>query len=902
MKLLKPNWVSHDGSPIFSVDVHPDGSRFATGGQGSDSGVVIIWNMAPIRSESDELNPDIPKVLCEMTNHLGCVNCVRWSVDGKWLASGGDDALVMIWQIKFQGVERSSFGTNYEQWRCVHMLRGHNGDVLDLSWSPDQKYIASCSVDNSIIIWNARNLPQKFSVISGHQGLVKGITWDPVGKYVASQSDDRTVRIWRTSDWKEERKISDPFKHCGGTTHVLRLSWSPDGKYLVSAHALNNDGPTAQIIQRGDWKTGMDFVGHRKAIEVVSFNPHLFARNGSCSDNHGCIAIGSRDRSLSIWLTSLKRPLVVTHDLFKDSILDISWSRDGYELMVCSTDGSIAYICLSEKELGSRLSKQAIEDLFVSTYGCERAGSRSSNISMDIIEDPDILKLHTDKTTTPEKNLTAQNSTPQKYEDATSSAQLNRSIQLTSDSAKLPTVTQQKESRTKDGRRRITPVMLDSQTSSLSGTPLPFSSFSPANKDSKEQSSVVTTSQPKPPSEVVLPIGSPPPKPISFEPLSPSKKGTSEKLAKVGEKRQPEPETLLPKAKKVKRAKANETSAQSSTPQKTINVHTMAKQATLPVPNIETNVTVQIIARAGESAPVTVELDNSSARCIVTCRKGESVVWSTTLPSKGLLVSGNQFITCVVCKDKSMSLYSSESGRSLLARLMLPCQPHALKTNMHTVMVVGGDAHVNVWDVLNMKSVIQQVSFGHLLEGGKRLESSTVTASGIPVLNLTSVSYMFHKDMSIWMEVCNSDEHTEIQSPQFSLTKESTPLEHIQKSTSARSDSVTQMLLGLKNTSNRSSTLAFLESQMSRSLCLQSPLEYQHWTKAYVRYLVTENLESRLREFCMTFAGPGDHGSMILGFPRQVFLKDFLAVVAGSGKLQRLYCELRDSLDISREA
>jgi len=59
---------------------------------------------------------------------------------------------------------------------------------------------------------------------------------------------------------------------CGGTTHVLRLDWSPDGQYVVSAHAMNNSGPTAQIIERGNqngWRTEKDFVGHRKAITVV---------------------------------------------------------------------------------------------------------------------------------------------------------------------------------------------------------------------------------------------------------------------------------------------------------------------------------------------------------------------------------------------------------------------------------------------------------------------------------------------------------------------------------------------------------------------------------------------------------------------------------------------------------
>ena len=33
-----------------------------------------------------------------------------------------------------------------------------------------------------------------------------------------------------------------------GTTHTLRLDWSTDGTFLVSAHAMNNGGPTAQLV------------------------------------------------------------------------------------------------------------------------------------------------------------------------------------------------------------------------------------------------------------------------------------------------------------------------------------------------------------------------------------------------------------------------------------------------------------------------------------------------------------------------------------------------------------------------------------------------------------------------------------------------------------------------------
>ena len=62
------------------------------------------------------------------------------------------------------------------------------------------------------------------------------------------------------------------YVQCGGTTHVLRLCWSPDGFYLVSAHAMNNRGPTAQIIEREGWEPTMDFVGHRKAVTCVVSN------------------------------------------------------------------------------------------------------------------------------------------------------------------------------------------------------------------------------------------------------------------------------------------------------------------------------------------------------------------------------------------------------------------------------------------------------------------------------------------------------------------------------------------------------------------------------------------------------------------------------------------------------
>ena len=65
--------------------------------------------------------------------------------------------------------------------------------------------------------------------------------------------------------------VDAPFQESGATTHVLRPGWSPDGSIIVSAHAMNGGGPTAQIVERGTWKANRDFVGHKKAVSCARF-------------------------------------------------------------------------------------------------------------------------------------------------------------------------------------------------------------------------------------------------------------------------------------------------------------------------------------------------------------------------------------------------------------------------------------------------------------------------------------------------------------------------------------------------------------------------------------------------------------------------------------------------------
>ncbi|CAG5917506.1 unnamed protein product [Menidia menidia] len=508
------------GKPIFSVDIHPDGTKFATGGQGEDSGKVMIWNMAPVLKEEDEKNESVPKMLCQMDNHLACVNCVRWSNNGLYLASGGDDKLVMVWKRAALIGPSTVFGSssklaNVEQWRCVTILRNHTGDVMDVAWSPHDVWLASCSVDNTIVIWNARKFPEMVTCLRGHTGLVKGLTWDPVGKYIASQADDHSLKVWRTVDWQMEANITKPFSECGGTTHVLRLSWSPDGQYLVSAHAMNNSGPTAQIVERDGWKTNMDFVGHRKAVTVVTFNPKIFKKkqkNGSAPKPgcpYCCCAVGSKDRSLSVWvstppnahirsgplasagsdqlslsplqLTSLKRPLVVIHDLFDKSIMDISWTLTGLGMLVCSMDGTVAYLDFSQDELGDPLNEEEKNTIHQNIYGKSLAITTEVQLSTTIIENPEMLKYQQERQTSAQAGAGAASAGPEAAAPKVNSVMNGESLEdirkvSPGGGASHPPppagapvnarllfqnlLKKQVETRTADGRRRITPLCI----------------------------------------------------------------------------------------------------------------------------------------------------------------------------------------------------------------------------------------------------------------------------------------------------------------------------------------------------------------------------------------------------------------------------------------------------------
>lgn len=86
------------------------------------------------------------------SNHERTVNVVKFSESGEFIASGADDHCVIILEKKLRPV----FGLDeeVESWGPKRVLRGHINEIHDLTWIEQDKFLASASMDATVIIFN----------------------------------------------------------------------------------------------------------------------------------------------------------------------------------------------------------------------------------------------------------------------------------------------------------------------------------------------------------------------------------------------------------------------------------------------------------------------------------------------------------------------------------------------------------------------------------------------------------------------------------------------------------------------------------------------------------------------------------------------------------------------------
>ena len=205
---------------ISSLAWSSDGQHLASGA-GSfsmDAGELKIWDLASGREEF-ALGGALP---------YG-VRTVAWSPDGKQLATGG--GRIGGFQNRFPGELRIWDAANGQE---LVSLVGHMGHINSIAWSPDGKRLASSSGEfhppGEIKIWDPATGKELLN-LAGHTNEVNMVAWSPDGKHLASTCSDGTAKIWDAETGQELRTLH------GHRIAVLKVAWSPDGTRLATTSA-----------------------------------------------------------------------------------------------------------------------------------------------------------------------------------------------------------------------------------------------------------------------------------------------------------------------------------------------------------------------------------------------------------------------------------------------------------------------------------------------------------------------------------------------------------------------------------------------------------------------------------------------------------------------------------------
>ncbi|KAL2531517.1 Transducin/WD40 repeat-like superfamily protein [Abeliophyllum distichum] len=176
----------------------------------------------------------------EICAHDGLIWTMKFSADGQYLASGGEDRIVCIWRKESRVLGRTNLSSTsvviperifHIEEQPLKKFHGHAGDVLDVAWSTTN-HILSSSMDKTVRIWHVDS--DKCLGVFYHSNYVTCVQFNPVdNNYFISGSIDGKVRIWgvhdrRVVDWANVQDV------------VTAVCYQPNGKGFIVGSVSGN--------------------------------------------------------------------------------------------------------------------------------------------------------------------------------------------------------------------------------------------------------------------------------------------------------------------------------------------------------------------------------------------------------------------------------------------------------------------------------------------------------------------------------------------------------------------------------------------------------------------------------------------------------------------------------------
>lgn len=195
------------------------------------------------------------KYLYGFENHERSVNVVRFSPDGRTLATASDGGTIILFCVP-EGRPTNYWLRDVAARKLLPVLvRTAQADIYDLAWAPSSLEFASVSVDNRVCFWGVgpggKAFPQAH--FTSHQNYVQGVAWDPRDRFVVSQSNDRSCRVYKKREEpaagkgkKGGKKKARPAGPLFTEVSLMRLASRPEdvakGKEVGGSAAWMDDG------------------------------------------------------------------------------------------------------------------------------------------------------------------------------------------------------------------------------------------------------------------------------------------------------------------------------------------------------------------------------------------------------------------------------------------------------------------------------------------------------------------------------------------------------------------------------------------------------------------------------------------------------------------------------------
>jgi len=232
------------GGPVKHLDLSADGALMVSA---SFDYSAVLWRL-----------PEYTE-LASLIGHDAAVNIARFSLDGKWLVTGGDDNQVLLWHL-------DSLLDNPDDIEPVK-LTGHKGKVVGLNFSQDSRFLISSSWDGTAIVWDIMSAADGGDGVrmrlEGHEGPVNAAAFSDNGDYVYTAGYDGHIRYWRLSDKTFLRSI-------------IKNGWGVNVMYVDESAELIAYGTTDGAMVIHDLATDAELVrmgDERVPVLSVAISP-----------------------------------------------------------------------------------------------------------------------------------------------------------------------------------------------------------------------------------------------------------------------------------------------------------------------------------------------------------------------------------------------------------------------------------------------------------------------------------------------------------------------------------------------------------------------------------------------------------------------------------------------------